>query len=112
MIISLTLSMHAIDYLTNSCAIKNSKYSSCLIVGEQANSSLYADNQQQALPLQSENHKIGGFISDNEMLIGLDPMRPNELPNPIWFNTLCLLGFFVLFRLLGYLVLRIYHKPS
>lgn len=52
------------------------------------------------------------FIAENEVLIGLDPTNPYEMPNPIWFNTLCLLGFMVFFRVLGYIVLRIYHKPA
>lgn len=52
------------------------------------------------------------FIAENEVLVGLDPTNPYEMPNPIWFNTLCLLGFLVFFRVLGYIVLRIYHKPA
>lgn len=98
-----------------SCAIKNSRYPSCI-----------TDSQRLLNQSISGRPMIGGgsdsivqeqmrqqpFIPDNEILIGLDPMNPNEMPNPIWFNTLCLLGFFVFFRTLGYIILRVYHKPA
>lgn len=85
------INMQMVEFSTGppvSCAIKNSKYFSCS-----------SDKQQQ-------------FIPGNEILTGLDPLSPNEMPHPIWFNTLCLIGFMLLFRLMGYIVLRIYHKPT
>lgn len=97
-----------------SCAIKNSKYPSCILANQQkANSSSFSalsiEDRLSGLMQQSRQHAV---IPEDEILIGLDPMNPNEMPNPIWFNTLCLLGFFVLFRMLGYIILRIYHKPA
>lgn len=83
--------------------MKNSKFSSCLQApAANASAGLAADTGEPP----------ARFIAHDELLVGLDPMKPLEAPNPIWFNTLCLLGFLVLFRLLGYIVLRVYHKPG
>lgn len=52
------------------------------------------------------------YISNSDILVGLDPMSPNEIPYSVWLNTLCLVAFLLAFRIAGYLILRIYHKPS
>lgn len=94
------LNMQMVEFGTGppvTCAIKNSKYPSCILAN--SNSSGNASPQQH-------------FIPDDEILIGLDPMNPNEVQNSVWFNTLCLIGFFIFFRTLGYIILRIYHKPA
>lgn len=101
------LNMQMVEFGTGppiSCAIKNSKFLSCIS----------SSNTTTATPLQPQTTSSSrlAFIPDQEILVGLDPMKPNEEPNPIWFNTLCLVGFFLFFRLLGYMALRIYHKPS
>lgn len=113
------INMQMVEFSTGppvSCAIKNSKYLSCIAAGgslNQTQSSDYApaptgvDNL-----MQQQQHQGSSFIAEHELLTGLDPLLPNELPHPIWFNTLCLIGFMILFRLLGYIVLRIYHKPA
>lgn len=97
-----------------SCAIKNSKYPSCVLANQQKSNSssfdaLSIDDRISGLMQQSRQRLV---IPDDEILVGLDPMNPNEMPNPIWFNTLCLLAFFIFFRALGYIILRIYHKPA
>lgn len=109
------LNMQMVEFGTGppvSCAIKSSKYPTCLatealrIAGKNMTTSSGGNQLEDLLPAQNS------FIPNEELLIGLDPMRPNDVPNPIWFNTLCLISFFLFFRLLGYIVLRIYHKPT
>lgn len=114
-----------------SCAIKNSKFLSCIqnsdkqigiSINESSTTSVSAPGQTMISTMsEPQNNELtrtinvnqnNNYIPYNEILVGLDPMNPQELPNPIWFNTLCLLGFLVFFRLLGYIVLRIYHKPG
>lgn len=109
------LNMQMVEFGTGppvSCAIKNSKYPSCLVGANATNKtlSMLSSGLEQA-DISQQRH-LNNFISNDEILIGLDPMRPNDTPHAIWLNTLCLIGFFVFFRLLGYMVLRIYHKPS
>lgn len=123
-------------FLHFSCAIKNSKFPSCiqsgnsnvqqigLSINESSSTSLTAQatmismstpqegSSNELIRLQSTSLEKHNSIPYHEILVGLDPMNPQELPNPIWFNTLCLLGFLIFFRLLGYMVLRIYHKPG
>lgn len=86
---------------SHSCAIKNSRYPSC-----RAHSGGNSSTEEAA----ASNKQL--FISHDDIMIGLDPINPNDAPNPIWFNTLCLLCFLLFFRLLGYFVLRVYHKPA
>ncbi|KAG9509334.1 ABC transporter G family member 27 [Fragariocoptes setiger] len=76
------------------CAAKNTRFLSC-----QAN-------------MNSTSTTTPHTIDYNEILLGLDPMNPDEKPYPVWFNTMCLLIFFFIFRIAGYLVLRIHHKPN
>lgn len=75
------------------CAIKSSKFPSC-----QAPNATVTTNSSQA------------NVSARDLLLGLDPNEPSDLPNPIWFNTVCLLLYIVVFRFLGYLVLRTKRK--
>lgn len=132
------INMQIVEFGTGppiTCAIKNSRFPSCSStnglqqdIGLQhtqhhslVNSTNYHPNgppigDRLSSMLHStvtSNHHIRQmFIPDNEILIGLDPTHPYGLPNPIWFNTLCLLGFLFVFRLLGYIILRVYHKPA
>lgn len=113
------LNMQMVEFASGppiSCAIKNSKYASCISgTTSQQNNTLSGLSMAAPSTFDRLNGMIRqeqNFIPEDEILIGLDPMNPNELPNPIWFNTLCLLGFLVFFRLLGYIILRIYHKPA
>ncbi len=48
----------------------------------------------------------------SQLVFHLDNMNLEEEPLPLWFNILVLILFLVLFRLLGYIVLRYFRKPK
>lgn len=56
--------------------------------------------------------KKSAYIPKFELESNLDLMNPDTKPLPIWFNTIILLLFLLLFRLMGYLVLRYSRKPT
>lgn len=101
------------------CAQGNSKYSSCIASNGPASNSLRLQDLNSSAttalaqsPRVVAGGKTLGYISTDDVLLGADPGRPDELPYPIWFNTLCLVAFIVTFRLLGYLMMRKYNKPT
>nr|XP_027196556.1 ABC transporter G family member 21-like [Dermatophagoides pteronyssinus] len=52
------------------------------------------------------------YIPRLELESNLDLMSPNTKPLPVWFNTMILLVFLLIFRLMGYLSLRYTRKPT
>lgn len=69
-----------------SCSATNSKYASCGGV----------DGGDEVLR----------NVSSVDIAQHLDAMKPGVNPLPIWLNTLIMLAFFAVFRLLGYISLR------
>jgi hypothetical protein len=48
----------------------------------------------------------------SELSLHLDNMNERSEPFPIWLNTIVLILFLIIFRLMGYLVLRYFRKPK
>ncbi|UXI15863.1 forkhead box protein L2 [Sarcoptes scabiei] len=54
---------------------------------------------------------LNPFIDFGELELQLDPMNMNSKPLPLWFNSLMLILFLIVFRSAAYLVLRFARKP-
>lgn len=96
----------------NRCAIKNSKFPSCNKNQQQALQGIAATPGSGLVSARNFTQIPTNYVDNSELLWGIDRFRPTEAPTPLWFNTLCLITFLLVFRFLGYLVLRSYHKPS
>ncbi|XP_064459678.1 uncharacterized protein LOC135369976 isoform X2 [Ornithodoros turicata] len=59
-----------------------------------------------------QNSHFAACNSGSSVIPVQDIIQDNGVPLPIWANTLILVSFLVVFRLLGYLVLRYIHRPK